>query len=328
MRCLLAALIAFATPAIADVEAVIDDHILPGYSAFAQEATDLMQLARLDCTPNALRPAYQSTFDAWMGISHIRLGPIEDGGRGLAIAFWPDSRGFTEKTLKGLIADEDPVAKAQGDYAEVSVAARGLFALEWLLYDEDLSDYSTDSYSCTLARAIAADLAKMANGVLNDWQDNFAATLRTAGDDGNGVFLTEREAAQALFTALMTGLEFSADQRLGRPMGTFDRPRPSRAEAWRSGRSLRNVTLSLEALRELSVSLTDQTPTKTLAAFDKALDTARNLDDPVLAGVDTPQGRFDVEILAQSIQAIRRAASMEIGPALGVAAGFNSADGD
>ena len=39
------------------------------------------------------------------------------------------------------------------------------------------------------------------------------------------------------------------DLRLGRPLGTFEAPQPRRAEAWRSGRSLHDVEVSLQALR-------------------------------------------------------------------------------
>ncbi|MFV2053228.1 imelysin family protein [Aliiroseovarius sp. YM-037] len=328
MRVLAAALIALASPAVAGVDAVIDDHILPGYARFATEAATLSDAAEQDCTAEALRSAFQSTFDAWMGISHIRLGPAEEGGRVLAIAFWPDTRGLTDKTLRRLIADQDPVVGSAETYADVSIAAQGMFALERLLYDETLSSYAAGSYTCTLTAAIAGNLAELAGDIQSEWQDGFAETLRAAGDAGNTRFLTEREAAQALFTALTTALEFDADQRLGRPLGSFDRPRSKRAEAWRSGRPLRNITLSLEALRDLAATLTDEKPTATLAAFDAALEAANALDDPIFAGVEDPQGRLEVEILQQRIQAIRQAVISEIGPALGVAAGFNSADGD
>jgi predicted lipoprotein len=150
----------------------------------------------------------------------------------------------------------------------------------------------------------------------------------TAGATGNDVFLSAQEARQTLFTALVTGLEFDADQRLGRPMGSFERPRPTRAEAWRSGRSLRNVSLSLAALRHLAEMLSDTPPTATLTAFDAAQTAAASLNDPVFAGVGSPEGRLKVEILQQRIKAAEAAALAEIGPRLGVSAGFNSADGD
>ncbi len=328
MRSLLTAtFLLSAAPALAGVSEVIDDHALPGTARFASATAALGAAAEADCTDTALRPTYQDAFDAWMGIAHLTLGPLEEDGRGLAIAFWPDTRGMVGRSVARLVAEEDPIATS-GDYAEVSIAARGLFALERLLYDDDFAGYATDSYRCALVRAMAADLAGLGREVDTAWREDFAATLSSAGVAGNSRFLSQREASQALYTALATGLEFIADQRLDRPMGSFDAPKPQVAEARRSGRSLRNVVLSLEALQEFARTLSDQPTPETDAAFNRALTAARALEDPVLAGVADPISRIRVEALQNDVLAIAEAVSAEIAPALGVTVGFNSADGD
>ncbi len=51
-------------------------------------------------------------------------------------------------------------------------------------------------------------------------------------------------------------------------------------------------------------------------------------DDPTFAGVATPQGRLRIEILQQSVAALRDTALAELGPELDVGIGFNAADGD
>ncbi|UWR33843.1 imelysin family protein [Sulfitobacter sp. W027] len=328
MRSLLTAtFLLTAAPALAGVNDVIQDHALPGTARFASATAALDAAAQADCTDTALRPAYQEAFDAWMGIAHLTLGPLEEDGRGLAIAFWPDTRGMVGRSVARLVTEEDPIATS-GKYAEVSIAARGLFALERLLYDEDFAGYGADSYSCALAQAMAADLAGLGREVDTAWREDFATTLSSAGAAGNSRFLSPREASQALYTALATGLEFIADQRLDRPMGSFDAPKPQVAEARRSGRSLRNVVLSLEALQEFARALSDQPTPETDAAFNRALTAARALEDPVLAGVADPISRIRVEALQNDVLAIAEAVSAEIAPALGVTVGFNSADGD
>jgi uncharacterized protein len=325
----LAALIALSAPhASAGVTEAIDDSILPGTAAFAAAAAALDAAARSDCRAEALRPAYQSAFDAWMGVSHLRFGPMEEEGRGLAIAFWPDKRGMAESTVARLIADQDAAVDDPAAFAQVSVAGRGLFALERLLYEPDRDGYGADGYECRLARAISSDLARVSGEIDREWREAFAAELRDAGESGSGRFLTEKEAAQALFTALDAGLEFDAEQRLGRPLGTFDRPWPQRAEARRSGRSLRNVVLSLEALRGFARALATGPIPRSEDAFADALADAEALDDPVFAGVADPSQRLKAEILRQKIDRIRREVRHEIGAPLGVAAGFNSQDGD
>lgn len=316
----------FVTSAHADVTDAVDQHILPGYAALADAARNLSDTAQNDCSIDAVRPGWNTAFDAWMGVSHLRFGPVEESGRSVSIAFWPDERGAGPRALARLIADQDPIIATADGTAQVSVAARGLFGLEYLLYDPQFAD--AGDYGCDLIRALSADLARMAEAVETEWVDGYADLLRTAGDAENPLYLTSREGLQVLFTSLMAGLEFTADQRLGRPMGTFERPRPKRAEAWRSERSLRNVGLSLAALQGLTATLTNGQAVQTLAAFDHALARVAALDDPALAGVSTPQGRLKVEIIQQATGTIKTAALTEIGGLLGVSPGFNSADGD
>lgn len=316
------ALVLLAAPARADVAEAVQETILPGYAGFAAASDALARAAEADCAPAALRPAYAAAFDAWMEVSHLRFGPAEDQGRSLAIAFWPDPKGSGARTMARMIAAEDPVVEDPARFAEVSIAARGLFALERLLYDPAI----TGTYACALTRATAADLARLASETETAWRE-FAPLLLTAGEPGNARFLSVTEARQVLFTQLMAGLEFTADQRLGRPLGTFDRPRPERAEARLSERSLRNVELSLAALERLALALAPDSP-KTRAGFDAVRQMAAELDDPALAGVEKAQGRLKVEILQQRINALRDTVEGEVGPALKVSAGFNAADGD
>ncbi len=318
MRALILALL-LAAPAAADTASVVETHIRPGYAAFATAADTLAALET--CDPATLRPAFHATYDAWMAVAHLRLGPSETDGRALAILFWPDPKALGPKAQRALLLS-DPATLTPDAMAQQSIAARGLSALERLLYPTE----SPAADPCPLIHATADDLAHTAQAIAADWGP-FGETLLTAGQPGNITFLTGPEATQTLFTQLITGLDFLADQRLGRPLGTPDKPRPERAEGLASARPLRNVTLSLTALRSLALALNPDSP-KTLAAFDRALTLAETLGDPTFAGVATPQGRLKVEILQQAVRATRDAAHAEIGPALGVTLGFNAQDGD
>lgn len=311
-----------ATPVHADVAKAVAAHVLPGYATFTEAAAALSAAAQGNCDPAALQPAYDAAFDAWLGVSHLRLGPAEADGRMLAIAFWPDPKGLGKKAVAAQLASQDPSVTDPGAFAQVSVAARGLFAMERLLYGE-----ATGDYACTFTRAIAADLARMAAQTEAGWTGGFAEALTMAGATGNTQFLSPIEARQTMFTQLIAGLEFNAEQRIGRPLGSFDKPRPERAEARASARSLRNLQLSLTALRGLAVALAADSP-QAQAAFDRAIGLATTLDDPVFAGVTEPQGWLKVKIVQQAILATRDAALAEIGPALGVGIGFNAGDGD
>ncbi|KAF0115140.1 MAG: hypothetical protein FD150_1201 [Rhodobacteraceae bacterium] len=311
-----AAAMAIATNARADTAAVVQDHIRPGFSAFAEAATTL---AAIDsCDLETLRPAFNAAYDAWMQVAHLNLGPTEDNGRGLAILFWPDPKGSGWKAQRALL---DGPAPSPEQMAQQSVAARGLPALERLLYPTEA--LLTDR--CPLIHATADDLAATATTLSSAWGP-FGDLMLTAGQPDNSRFLKPEEATQTLFTQLATGLEMLADRRIGRPLGTFEKPRPDLAEARASARSLRNITLSLAALKVLALTLNPDSP-KTQAAFDQALSLPEAID-PDTDRLTDPQVWLKWEILQQAVRSTRDTAIAELGPALGVELGFNSQDGD
>ncbi|GAB4258580.1 MAG: imelysin family protein [Pararhodobacter sp.] len=313
------------------IDAAVTEHVLPRHAALTEATGALAATARDHCEAEdpALRAAFGVAFDAWIGVSHLTFGPAEDRNRLFALAFWPDARSVTPRTLARLIETRDPVVDRPGAYAEVSIAARGFYALEFLLYDPALRAQGDPAYHCALIRAVAADLDATARDLRADWEDRFADLMRGAGT--NDRIQSPQEALRLLFGALDHGLEFTADLRLGRPMGSPERARPELAEARRSARSQRHVVLSLEALAELTDLLARDVPdlqADLARRFASTLEAARTLDDPVFAGVATPQGRLRLEALQQRVQDIRDRLRASLGPALGVAAGFNALDGD
>ncbi|SDX90164.1 hypothetical protein SAMN05444358_11515 [Ruegeria halocynthiae] len=309
---------------------VTETHILPRFAKLTDTTEALATTAQTDCEPGSsdLRAAYGTAFDSWISASHLRFGPTETDDRAFAMAFWPDTKGFTPKALSQHINTEDAAVDSPEAYAETSIAGRGFLALERMLYDPAIAEQGNAAYRCALIRAIATDIDQNANAMHTDWQ-SYAPNMTQPGDDSP--YRSGDEAMQELYRALTTGLEFTADTRLGRPLGTFERPRPNRAEARRSERSLRHVELSLIALRDLTARLSFDHPEIAAdleAAFARAIDRAQSLNDPAFADVGTPQGRIRVEALQQSINDIREIASTKLGPTLGISAGFNSLDGD
>lgn len=312
-------LLLLATSATADTATVVNGHARPGYAAFDDAASRLADVE--SCDPERLRPAFQAAYDAWMGVEHLHLGPSEEEGRSLAVLFWPDPKGTGAKAQAALLK-ADPATLTIDGMAQQSVAARGLSGLERLLYPEK----ALPADPCPLIQITIDDLARQAEIMAAAWT-SYGEILLSAGQTGNDRFLKPEEATQALFTQLATGLEFVADRRIGRPLGSFDKPRPDLAEGHASGRALANITLSLQALRDLAASLSPDSP-KTLAAFDHAIDLAGALNDPNLDGITDPQGWLKLEILQQAVRSTRDTAIAEIGPALGVELSFNSQDGD
>ncbi|KGM86158.1 Imelysin [Roseovarius mucosus DSM 17069] len=136
------------------------------------------------------------------------------------------------------------------------------------------------------------------------------------------------EAQRALYTQVLSTLEFTANKRLGLPLGTFARPRPALAEARRSGRSLRQVWLAAQAAHSLATALADWDLPKSDAALVQLEKTAEAIKDPSFQDVTYPQARLRVEVLQQAVKALHEAIAEEIGTRLGIAPGFNAQDGD
>ena len=213
-------------------------------------------------------------------------------------------------------------------FAEVSIAARGLFALEQMLFDPDFANYPDGSYSCALTKAITADLAIQASDLHKAWANDFVLTLTTAGDADNAVYLSKDEAIRAIYTQLLSSREFTSVQRIGQPLGTLDRPRPARAEARRSDRSLQNVLLASEAAYNMATQLADWDLPHTDAAMERLRNAAQQISDPAFQDITDPSARFRLEALQIAVDDLKLAIEGEIGGHLGIGAGFNSQDGD
>ncbi len=326
-----AAIACLAPPALrADVvDEVLDDQILPGMQALVDSSAYLAQTAQTHCTPEGgkLRDAYDQAFDDWIQVSHLRFGPSETKNRAFALAFWPDSRGKIPKTLAKHLQAADPALLEPNTFAQSSIAGRGFYALEFLYFDPKAASAPAAAYRCTLAAVMAQDIATTARAIQQDWQNSYAAQMRNA----TGRYQDEAEVKQELFKSLNTGLQMLADMRLGRPLGRFDAPRPKRAEAWRSGRSQHHIVLALQALHPLATALADGDAAliaRLDAAFERPTLRALRLEDPILAGVADPAKRIHIEALQQEINDLRTLIASDLGPALGVLAGFNSLDGD
>ncbi|NJS37716.1 MAG: hypothetical protein HC783_00505 [Rhodobacteraceae bacterium] len=154
MRTLILSLF-LAIPAAADTTSVVTQHIRPGFAAFAAQAKALAEVE--NCDPAQLRPAFHATYDAWLAVAHMPLGPAEDEGRSLAILFWPDPKALGQKAQRTLLTG-DPEALTPDNMAQQSVAARGLAGLERLLYPVE----ALPADPCPLIHATADDLARMA----------------------------------------------------------------------------------------------------------------------------------------------------------------------
>ncbi|PIB26708.1 hypothetical protein BFP76_12165 [Amylibacter kogurei] len=324
MRKFLSVILLMATPVYGGV-----DHGVDVTLEFYQRFDDAAQtLAQSSCQGDDIIANYHRAYDAWNGASIVSFGPLEQQGGALALAFWPDKKGFTTKALSRLITDQDKAIENGEDFATVSIAAHGFLALEMMLFDPDFIQFSEGSYSCKLVDRITQDIAGKAATMNAAWKSEFAKIVRDAGDATNPVYLTQQEAAQAYLTSLSGALEFIETSRIARPLGTIQRPRPKRAEAWRSARALPNIQATLIALDEMIRALGDDATPETNEAMAALLRFLPTINDPAFASVSELGVRFQIETVQTMVHNVNEAMRVELGTYLGVNLGFNALDGD
>lgn len=262
---------------------------------------------------------------AWISVSHLRFGPTEADNRSFALSYWPDPRNATPRALTALLRDDAPAI------ADASIAGRGFYAMEFLLFDPAFAGVDG---RCDLIADLARDSHSMALAIDGDWQERYANLMRdAAAGTVNDTYHNEAEVLQELYKATITGLEFTIDMRLGRPLGTFDNPRPLRTEMHRSARALDNIALSLKSTGELAAILSNDALAEEI--FGRVSDIQEQIalisqrdGGPDLSLVDRPREHVVIEGLQVCIMKLHDLLVEYLGPDLGVIEGFNATDGD
>ena len=321
------------------------DIVAPAFKALAGETKTLAQAADDFATqPSqdgfaALRVAFESVSDAWMHAEFYRLGPLGTQQRADRFEYWPEKRPIIDKQLAALLAHATPDALSEAKFAQASVAIQGLPALERLLYGDTsrqvLSAGPEQNARIAVIKAIAHNLNDLAQQISDAWEKALSDPKTAAAPFTQ----SPNEAATQFYAGLATGLQVVSDQKIAGPRGqTIDKARPKSAEQWRSGRSLKNIALNLNSLREAMLGKSgfasllgpDQAPLKDeiSQAFDAALAAAQAAPEPLDAAVIDAEGRKKIGTLLIAVNHIRDVLKQKVPPALGISLGFNELDGD
>lgn len=330
-------------------EAVVDSYVLPRYAAFAGAAAELEASLNQSCADGRLEAeesaeALHTAMDAWMEVQHLRFGPAMLFLRYERIEFWPDKRGTTRRHMAQVLSERDPAALEPHTFANGSVAVQGFPALERLMFDSDEDVWATP-FGCQLVNAIGANLNSIASGLLSDWRDGetpYAQVVKTAAE-GNESYFDAKEAALEFAKALRGALLLVEDYKLDRPLGDDpDSVRTTRAESWRSARSLRNVRHNLESARALyretrpvsfSSLLRAQPKGEELdaaisAALDRLVAAAAAEPDSLAAALEAPDGWQKLDAIRVETRQLLELLGGPLSEVLDLPIGFNSYDGD
>jgi predicted lipoprotein len=327
------------------VLAVVDGRIIPLYRALAQ-AADAQEKAWEAFAPDRstgdiqpLRAAYQTACDAWARAQVIKTGPVSLFLRYERFAYWPEARNVTQRMLDALIASNDPKELAPETLVRDSVAAQGLTALERLLYGDVTVELlraagRPGEWRAQVGLGISRNLTSIANDVVAEWTGPDGMRAAVAADQGwRMIFADTAEAASLLLTDLVTAFRLMHDVKLLPVMGaSADVARPRVAEAWRSGRSRRNLWLNLESARAMTRLWAATVPAAHRTKLESLYAAVLNAVEAVPGALGEAAADAARRPLVESARAGIKAVQLEIAatlPAdLGITLGFNSLDGD
>ena len=276
--------------------------------------------------------AYHQAADAYMSLQWATIGPAILFDRRYRVNFWPDDSNAISRQLAAAVGEERADLLSPDGLAGTSAALQGLPALERLLFGQPRAE--PGAYTCALAVSIGHSVHDIADDLAAAWQEPVDVMPGLSPD----AFLA------TVMDALYGHVTVVEERKLARVAGpTPDDARPRTAEARRSGRSLRNIAINLAAVADILTEMSDGSLASLLdaaATDDPALadlpvllaaarEIADGLSDRTMADVlATPEGHADVLSLVAAIENVRRSIAQSVYPALGLAVGFNSTDGD
>ncbi len=252
-----------------------DNVLLPEYRAFAEQAEELAEGLNsvqfycealsdpdLTATPMRVRDQWRWAMDQWQRVELFQVGPLAVNGGALRNRIY--SFGSSAPLSECAVDQSVVLAQDEGfDLSSRSVNARGLDALEYLLFSEDLSHHCPSQISetqgwndlpeqsrreqrCEYAQRLADDLVDASQTLVQAWQpeggDYRFEWVNPANQETNLKALSD-----ALF---YIGLQ-TKDRKLGVPTGLHSNCSavacPGAVESPYSETSMRNIEVNAEA---------------------------------------------------------------------------------
>lgn len=326
--------------------AVVDQFVIPAYRRLAQ-AADAQEKAWTDFAAKrdagdfqALRAAYHAAADAWANAQIVKTGPITLFLRYERFAYWPEARNAIQRALDQLLASGNPKDLAPESLVSNSVAGQGLTALERLLYDGDnpaallKAPGKNGEWRTQVGLGIARNLKTIARDVLADWTARDGVRASIAANKGwKNLFADAPEAARLLLTDLVGAFRLMHDVKLLPVLGaSVAEAKPRLAEAWRSGRSQRDLKLNLVAAQAMekpfAAAATAAHRTKIDALFAAAAKAVDAIPADLGEAAADPKRRARVDTGRAGVKAVQTEIANSLPGDIGVILGFNSLDGD
>jgi len=347
-------------PAPRWMQSLHDDWAVPRYERLQAQTQDLAAAVARTCGEpaargpalEAARRAWHDSLFTWRQLEALQLGPTLTRRTSKTIDFWPTRPAVIDKAVQ--MTAELPVTGAQAEQAMMQwgSAAKGLPALEWLLFPEGRSapPLTRDAGTCRYAQRISLALASEAAQLHADWREQAARwhalqppPEQRALSDTLNLFIGSIELLRG--KKLAKGAEMQARVRAGgvpagstKGLDAFDslRSGTTREMLWAHADALAQLLLGrtpgLAFTRDApALGLDDLLVQRGHAAQASVLGPAVQRMRQALRALPADPRQWTparVRGAAESLAALRRAIDPAVAQALGVTITFTDADGD
>ena len=295
---------------------------LPRVQALQAASAGLVDAAQALCNAPPARQAtalagvrehWQRTARAWDELAPVAIGPMIERRSMRQIDFWPTRPALIERAIRAAPA-------SAADMERVGTPAKGLPALEWLLW---VHRVPLDAPACRYAAQVAAEIDREADALA----ERFAALASAPPEDGATLM------GEAI-NQWVGGLERLRWAQIEKPLRSGgDLPRAA------SGSTVASWQAQWRTLRALAVQDAAPAPGQGLVSVETYLrgrglnDLADRLRqavlraDPAVAALN-PRSPTTLSAAARALAQVRRLAQTDVADALEVSMGFSDADGD
>jgi uncharacterized protein len=326
----------------AAVPAYTNAHVLTGLhrgwtapraGTFAQAAAGLTQALQAQCTgtnsPAALntsRNQWQATARAWDALSAVAVGPLLERRSQRAIDFAPARPALIEKAIAAQPANAT-------DMERIGTPAKGLYALEWLLWTKPVKPNTT---SCAYAVQVAAEIEHEAQALQtaftmlasNPWTDT--AQTQAAMSELVNQWVGAIERLQ--WAQMAKPLKAAQGRSIEWPRGASNSTAQSWAVQWQAIQTLGNAQPGItppapgQGVVPLALYLRGKGQNAPADALASA--SARVAQRIQQLSANTRINTKQVQATADALRALKLLAENTIAPALNVTIGFSDSDGD
>lgn len=321
--------------------------IIPAYNALAENTQALQGAAstfrgsNTETNLQTLRNAWKAAALSWQNANHFNFGPA--GEEGLRKGLVEEIGTFPVAVSK----IESSVSTGQWNTSDFNRDARGLLAIEYLLYGENQSNaqiiaaFAASPKRAELLLALTEDVHKRVSTVQNAWQTYQVEFVKNAGTDVGS-------STSMLYNELVRSYEALKNFKVGVPLGKRagqTKTEPQLAEAYYSGTSLELLRTHFNAVESLWYGRATVNGSGFKAYLESAVggkelvaatEIQINAVKQALAAVPTTPSMAEqiksspakLEALHTELQKLTRFFKSDMSSLLGIAITFSSGDGD